>query len=461
MCGRNLHVNRVLAIIVFVLARRRKYEFLLDQGIPVIELDMIATLALAILLLLLGRIMVNRIGFLSRFCIPAPVAGGLLFSFIMLVLHETNILNVKMNTILQTPFMLAFFATVGLIASLKLVKKGGKLLFYYWALCAFLSLMQNVIGVSWAKVLGLDPLLGVLMGAVSMEGGHGNAGAFGPEVEAMGVYGATAVAMAAATFGVVAGGVVGGPIARFFINKYNLRSTEAEELAEDNKKAVLTQELDQVAGPDTTSVNEALTVEKIEEGKEVSEEVAAHVFLLHGFIIAICMVVGMELAVAFKSLWGIAIPNYVGGMFFAVILRNLNDKFKLVELHNPTIGLIGDVCLGIFLSMALMTLKLWELADLALPMIVILMSQVIFMIVYNIFVAFPVLGKTYDAVIMCAGMAGHGLGATPNAMANMKAVAEKFGPSTKAFLIVPLCGAFLVDLFAIPCIVWFINYFAH
>ena len=321
--------------------------------------------------------------------------------------------------------------------------------------------MQNVIGVSWSKVLGLDPLLGVLMGAVSMEGGHGNAGAFGPEVEAMGVYGATAVAMAAATFGVVAGGVVGGPIARFFINKYNLHSTEEEELAEDTEKAALAQDLDQVAGPDTTSVNEALTVEKIEEGKEISEEVAAHVFLLHGFIIAICMVVGMELAVAFKSWWGIAIPNYVGGMFFAVLLRNINDKFHFVELHNPTIGLIGDVCLGIFLSMALMTLKLWELADLALPMIVILMSQVIFMIVYNMFVAFPVLGKNYDAVIMCAGMAGHGLGATPNAMANMKAVAEKFGPSTKAFLIVPLCGAFLVDLFAVPCIVWFINYFAH
>ena len=136
-------------------------NFFMDQGIPVIELDMIATLALAIFLLLLGRIIVNRVGFLSRFCIPAPLAGGLLFSLIMLVLHETNILNVKMDTILQTPFMLAFFATVGLIASLKLVKKGGKLLFYYWALCAFLSLMQNVIGVSWSKVLGLDPLLGV------------------------------------------------------------------------------------------------------------------------------------------------------------------------------------------------------------------------------------------------------------------------------------------------------------
>ena len=177
--------------------------FLWEQGIPVIKLDMIATLALAILLLLLGRVMVNRIGILGRFCIPAPVAGGLLFSILMLILHQSNILIIKMDTLLQTPFMLAFFSTIGLIASLKLVKKGGKLLLFYWLLCGFLSLMQNVIGVSLAQVFDIDPLLGVLMGAVSMEGGHGAAGAFGPEIEAMGVFGATAVAMAAATFGLV------------------------------------------------------------------------------------------------------------------------------------------------------------------------------------------------------------------------------------------------------------------
>lgn len=190
-------------------------------------------------------------------------------------------------------------------------------------------------------------------------------------------------------------------------------------------------------------------------------EVSVHSFLLHSGIIAVCMSVGLWVATWMKGSLGIALPSYVGAMFFAVVLRNLNDQFKVVNFHTPTISLIGDVCLGVFLSMALMTLKLWELVDLAVPMLVVLGAQVLFMILYCLYLVFPMLGRSYDAVIMCAGMAGHGLGATPNAMANMKAVTEKYGPSTKAFLIVPLCGAFLIDLFALPCIVWFINYFAH
>lgn len=428
--------------------------FLWEQGIPVIKLDMIATLALAILLLLLGRVMVNRIGILGRFCIPAPVAGGLLFSILMLILHQSNILIIKMDTLLQTPFMLAFFSTIGLIASLKLVKKGGKLLLFYWLLCGFLSLMQNVIGVSLAQVFDIDPLLGVLMGAVSMEGGHGAAGAFGPEIEAMGVFGATAVAMAAATFGLVSGGLVGGPIAKYLLNKNNLKSTEALELAGDGTVTA-------TGGNNgvSSSSDDAKAAKK--ESEYAESAISAHSLFIHTAIIAVCMTIGLMVGSWLKGSLGIALPSYVGAMFFAVILRNINDQLNVVKLHTETINLIGDYCLGVFLSMALMTLKLWELVDLAIPMIVVLGAQVVFMIVYCLFIVFPLLGKTYDAVIMCAGMAGHGLGATPNAMANMKAVAEKFGPSTKAFLIVPLCGAFLVDLFAVPCIVWFINYFAH
>lgn len=420
--------------------------FLWEQGVPVIKLDMIATLALAILLLLFGRVLVNRISILGRFCIPAPVAGGLLFSILMLVLQQSGLLLVKMDTLLQVPFSLAFFTTIGLIASLRLVKQGGKLLIVYWFFCALLSLMQNVIGTSLAQVLGIDPLLGVLMGAVSMEGGHGAAGAFGPEVEAMGVYGATAVAMAAATFGLVSGGLIGGPIAKYLLNKHNLHSTELETVAVEGKPI---------------SASETKEEATMEESEYVTNEVSAHSFLLHSGVIAICMSVGLWVASWLKGTLGIALPSYVGAMFFAVILRNLNDQLKVVKLHTPTINLIGDVCLGVFLSMALMTLKLWELVDLAIPMLVVLGAQVLFMILYCLYLVFPMLGRSYDAVIMCAGMAGHGLGATPNAMANMKAVTEKFGPSTKAFLIVPLCGAFLIDLFALPCIVWFINYFAH
>ena len=431
-----------------------RMTFLWEQGIPVIKLDMIATLALAILLLLLGRVMVNRIGILGRFCIPAPVAGGLLFSILMLILHQSNILIIKMDTLLQTPFMLAFFSTIGLIASLKLVKKGGKLLLFYWLLCGFLSLMQNVIGVSLAQVFDIDPLLGVLMGAVSMEGGHGAAGAFGPEIEAMGVFGATAVAMAAATFGLVSGGLVGGPIAKYLLNKNNLKSTEALELAGDGTVTA-------TGGNNgvSSSSDDAKAAKK--ESEYAESAISAHSLFIHTAIIAVCMTIGLMVGSWLKGSLGIALPSYVGAMFFAVILRNINDQLNVVKLHTETINLIGDYCLGVFLSMALMTLKLWELVDLAIPMIVVLGAQVVFMIVYCLFIVFPLLGKTYDAVIMCAGMAGHGLGATPNAMANMKAVTEKFGPSTKAFLIVPLCGAFLIDLFALPCIVWFINYFAH
>lgn len=405
--------------------------FGIEKGVYTLSLGMEATLAWAIILLLIGRWLVQRVYVLQRFCIPAPVVGGLLFSLLTLFLHQTGLMAVKMTTTFQTPLMLGFFTTIGLIASLKLVKKGGKILFFYWLLCSILALMQNIIGVSLAEVLDIHPLLGVLMGAVSMEGGHGAAGAFGPEVEAMGIYGATAVAMAAATFGLVSGGLIGGPIANYLIKKGNLTSTELDE------------------NPD------AVTEEAVE-----GTHMTAPLFMQHAAVITVCMTVGLWVATTLKASLAIALPSYVGAMFFAVVVRNLNDHFHWMKLDNGIINFIGEICLGIFLSMALMTLRLWELADLALPMIIVLAAQVLFMVFYTVVIAFRVLGKTYDAAIICAGMAGHGLGATPNAIANMTAVTERFGPSTKAFLVVPLCGAFLIDLFGIPCITWFINYFA-
>lgn len=405
--------------------------FGIEKGVYTLSLGMEATLAWAIILLLIGRWLVQRVYVLQRFCIPAPVVGGLLFSLLTLFLHQTGLMAVKMTTTFQTPLMLGFFTTIGLIASLKLVKKGGKILFFYWLLCSILALMQNIIGISLAEVLDIHPLLGVLMGAVSMEGGHGAAGAFGPEVEAMGIYGATAVAMAAATFGLVSGGLIGGPIANYLIKKGNLTSTELDE------------------NPD------AVTEEAVE-----GTHMTASLFMQHAAVITVCMTVGLWVATTLKASLAIALPSYVGAMFFAVVVRNLNDHSHWMNLDNGIINFIGEICLGIFLSMALMTLRLWELADLALPMIIVLAAQVLFMVFYTVVIAFRVLGKTYDAAIICAGMAGHGLGATPNAIANMTAVTERFGPSTKAFLVVPLCGAFLIDMFGIPCITWFINYFA-
>lgn len=403
------------------------------KGVLTLKVDMIATLALALLLLFLGTYLRKKINFFERFCIPAPVIGGLLFSILALILKQSNIITISMDTTFQSPFMIAFFTTIGLGASFGLVKKGGKPLIIYWILCSIMAVMQNVIGVSMAKLVHIHPVLGVMMGAVSMEGGHGAAAAFGPTAEALGVPSATTVAIAAATFGLIAGGLIGGPIAKYLIDKYDLKPTEVNELVGESYK----------------------------EAAGISEKsnVTSSVFLLQLAVITVCMTIGAMASTWITKTTGAALPGYVGAMFTAVIFRNLNDKFKIVKLDFYTIDLIGDVSLGVFLSMALMTLKLWELASLAGPMIVVLMAQVVFMIFYTLFIVFKALGKDFDAAVMAAGMAGHGLGATPNAIANMGAVTEKYGPSTKAFLIVPLVGAFLIDLVGIPNIVWFMNYF--
>ncbi|WP_027626840.1 sodium/glutamate symporter [Clostridium lundense] len=403
------------------------------KGALTLKVDMIATLTLALLLLFLGNYLRKKVNFFERFCIPAPVIGGLLFSILALVLKQSNVITITMDTTFQSPFMIAFFTTIGLGASFGLVKKGGKPLVIYWVLCCILAVAQNAIGVSLAKLVGIHPVLGVMMGAVSMEGGHGAAAAFGPMAEGLGVASATTVAVAAATFGLISGGLIGGPIAKYLIDKYDLKPTEAEELAGESYK----------------------------EAAGISEKanVTSSIFLLQLAVITVCMTIGSMASAWITKETGAALPGYVGAMFTAVIFRNINDQFKIVKLDLYTIDLIGDVCLGVFLSMALMTLKLWELSNLAGPMIVVLMGQVIFMLLYTIFIVFKALGKDFDAAVMAAGMAGHGLGATPNAIANMGTVTEKYGPSTKAFLIVPLVGAFLIDLIGIPNIVWFINYF--
>lgn len=401
------------------------------EGVLTLNVNMISTLTLAILLLFLGGFLRKKISFFERFCIPTPVIGGLLFSVIALFLKQSNVITISMDTTFQSPFMIVFFTTVGLGGSFALVKKGGKLLLIYWLLSSILAVAQNLIGVGMAKLVGIHPILGVMMGAVSMEGGHGAAAAFGPTAESLGVAGATTVAVAAATFGLISGGLIGGPIAKFLIDKYDLKPADEEKMEETSYR--------EVAG--------------ITDSK-----VTAQGFLLHLGVISVCMTIG-GIGCDLIAKTGTVLPGYVGAMFVAVIFRNINDKIKLINLDFYTIDLIGDVALGIFLSMALMTLKLWELTSLAGQMFVVLFAQVGFMIIFTTLVVFNLLGKDFDAAVMASGMAGHGLGATPNAIANMSAVTEKYGPSTKAFLIVPLVGAFLIDLFGIPNIVYFMNLF--
>ncbi|GKV69258.1 sodium/glutamate symporter [Sporosarcina sp. NCCP-2716] len=394
-----------------------------------IELNQVTTLFLAMALLLLGNWLVRKIGILQKFCIPAPVVGGLLFAILATILKTTGVVDFTLDTSLQNLFMLTFFSTVGLGASFALIKLGGKLLIIYWIACAFLALMQNVIGVSMSYLFDIHPLIGMMAGAVSMEGGHGGATAYGTTVEAMGIDSAFSIGIAAATFGLVAGGLVGGPLVKFLINKYNLKSTETEDSFEYNAEMH----------------EPAISVDN---------------FTMQAFLIIASMAGGSLLGEAFTSLTnGIALPNYVGAMFVAVIIRNVIDRFNGNIIHMRSITLIGDVALGIFLSMALMSIKLWEVAGLALPLLVIVFVQVVFLVLFAIFVLFRILGKNYDAAVMCAGFAGHGLGATPNAMANMAAVTERYGPSRTAYLIVPIVGAFLIDVVSMPIIITTINIF--
>ncbi len=394
-----------------------------------IEINQITTVFLAVALFALGSFLINKIGFLKRFCIPAPVVGGLLFAALATILKTTGILEISLDTSLQSLFMITFFTTIGLGASFKLVKLGGKLLIIYWLACGFLALMQNVIGgVSLASLMGgIHPLIGMMAGAVSMEGGHGAAAAFGQTLEDLGISSAMTIGAAAATCGLIAGGLIGGPIVKYLVGKYNLTpdEQESEEVEYENKH----------------------------------EQITSDSFFTQVLLITFCMAVGTYVGTLFSEATGFVLPGYVGAMFVAVLVRNIMDKFKPEAINMKSISLIGDVTLGVFLSMALMSIKLWEIADLALPLFIIVFAQVFFIVVFSIFVLFKLLGKNYDAAVMVAGFAGHGLGATPNAMANMSAVVQRFGPSKKAFLVVPIVGAFLIDVFGIPIIITTINLF--
>lgn len=397
-----------------------------------LEFNEVTTIFLAVAVLTIGTFLNRKIKILDRFCIPAPVVGGLIFAIIATALKGFNIIDIRLDTSLQGLFMLTFFTTVGLGASFRLVKLGGKLLVIYWLACGFLALAQSTIGISFAKFLNMDPLLGVMVGAVSMEGGHGAATAFGTTLEEMGVESALSVGLAAATVGLVAGGLVGGPIVKYLINKYKLKPSQAEL---------------EVSG-------------SIEDIQKNTSKLSSKTFMNQIFIITLCMAVGSYLGDLFTNLTGFALPGYVSAMFVAVIVRNLIDHYDNTVIEMKSIGVIGDITLGIFLSMALMNIQLWEVANLALPLLIIIFVQVLFVALFAIFVLFKALGKDYDAAVMVGGFAGHGLGATPNAMANMDAIVSKYGPSQRAFLIVPIVGAFLIDVFAMPIIIASINMFS-
>lgn len=379
-----------------------------------IQLNMYQATAIAALVLLLGRLMVSKLEILRRYCIPEPVAGGVIFALVHLALRQAGILEISFDETLQTFFMIVFFCSVGFTACFRLLKKGGLQVILFLAIAALMCILQNGLGAGIAAAFGLDARLGLATGSIPMVGGHGTAASFGPVLEKAGVVGANAVAIASATFGLVAGCMIGGPIAVAHIKKRGLHSSET-----------------------ATGSNE-VTVDK----NEVTGAIDSRRFLDAALYLAVAIGAGTVVSAWLGKF--MTFPIYIGAMIVAAIIRNVTDVTGK-DMPMEEISTIGSFSLSLFLGLAMMGLKLWQLADLAIPMIVMLVAQTLLMIVFAYFVVFHALGRSYDAAVMTSGFCGFGMGATPNAMANMQAITNKYGPAPTAYFVVPLVGSLFID----------------
>jgi len=417
-----------------------------------IELDMIQTAGIGALALLVGMVLTRKVDFLQKFCVPSPVSGGIIFSLITLMLYGCFHIEVSFDGTLKEVFMLAFFTSVGFQSDMKVIKQGGKLLVIMLALLVVLIVMQNLMPMVITRLMGVDPLIGMAAGSISMTGGHGTAGGFSAVLEGMGLHGAGTIGMAAATFGLIAGSMLGGPLAERIIRK----KLAHEQMQPQND------EIDPaMAGIESDEASPAGREKRVSTNEQEFQQYAKA-----SYFIILVMGGGTLLSWVFQKT-GVTFPTYFGALILAAIIRNTigfvsykeDGKWEKAEklLDMERIISVGNICLSLFLGMAMISLKLWELQSLALPLIVILASQVLLMALFAFFVAFPLLGRDYDAAVLCAGMCGFGLGATPNAMANMSAVCYKYRYTVKPFLIVPIIGAMFADLINTGVITIFLN----
>jgi sodium/glutamate symporter len=403
-----------------------------------LKMDMIQTISLSVILLIIGMRLRTKIKFFEKYCIPSPVIGGFLFSIIAFILRQTNIITIKFETTLQTFFMVMFFTSVGFNASLKVLKKGGKKVLIFLFLAIGLCFAQNVVAIFLSQLIGINPLLGLMTGSTPMTGGHGTSAAIAPTIEALGIKGAGTVAIASATFGLIAGSMMGGPIANKLILKHKLLG------------------------------NETLLHEKHDYNSDIDENVLkkpepalnAERFSMAFFFILIAMGIGSYLSIFItKLLPAMNFPIYIGPMIIAAIMRNISDNSEIFTAPTREISVLEDVSLNLFLAMALMSLKLWELIDLAIPMLILLVAQIVLIYLYLNFITFKAMGSDYDAAVIVSGHCGFGLGATPNGISNMKSVCEKYKYSKIAFFVVPVVGALFIDFANVSLITLFISFF--
>lgn len=392
-----------------------------------IQLDMYQTLAAAVLVLMLGAYLKSKIHFLEQFCIPAPVVGGLLFAIFTCICYVTGIAEFSFDDILREVCMVFFFTSVGFQANLKVLKSGGKSLVVFLGLVILLIISQNLVAVGMSKVLGLSPLIGMCTGSIPMVGGHGTAGAFGPVLEDFNIDGATTICTAAATFGLICGSLIGGPLGKRLIEKKNLLETAIPE-------------------------DDSLLVEEEEKHERHTNMYPAAVFQL-------ILAIGLGTIFSyFLTKTGMTFPIYIGAMIAAALFRNIGEYTGKFTIHMGEINDLGGISLSLFLGIAMITLKLWQLADLALPLFILLAVQMLLIAIFTYFIEFNIMGRDYDAAVLVAGTCGFGMGATPNAMANMQAICEKYTTSVKAYLLIPLVGSLFADFINSLVITFFINF---
>jgi glutamate:Na+ symporter, ESS family len=417
-----------------------------------------AAVALAIPVLLLGEFVVRRVSWLARFNIPAPVAGGLLVALIVLVGNVSGWFAARFETSVTAqwwtwlvtiepdwikaparnvnqPFLVAFFTCIGLNASWSLVRRGSWPMLLFLLLSALLAVVQNLVGVPLAKMLGSPQLLGLVCGSLTLTGGVGTALGFAPELEKAGLSNAAVVSVAAATFGLVAGGLLGGPLGGWLIRKHNLKSETPKDV-----------HLESTSASQSGIFSDMTALARF--GRR---------FLLHLLVLLVCIKGGAWVSY-FIQQTKITFPVYMGALLLGVVVRNVADACNRRAMSAEVVDTMASVALGLFLAIAMMSLNLMELANTALPMLIILVVQVVLMGLFAWLVTFPLMGRSYDAAIMSAGQIGFSLGATPNAVANMKALVQKFGPSPRAFLVVPVVGGFLIDFLNALNITVFLNF---
>ena len=403
-----------------------------------IELNMIQSLGLAVVFLLVGKAIKKHFSFFSKYAIPSPVIGGLMFSIVHMILKQNNVILFEFDTTLQTFFQTMFFCTVGFNASFKMLKVGGRKILIFLLISVVFAILQNVLAVGLAETVGISPLLALLTASPALTGGHGTSAAVAPSIEALGYPEALTVGLTAATFGVIAGSLIGSPMANRLIIKHDLVNKKKSAPSDD--------------------VDFDLSIIENKKSKLDVDKVS-----MAFFQILIAMALGTYLTDALNNFFGhmlagVNFPAYLGSMVIAAIMRNISDNTNIFKTPLEEVEVVGEVSLSLFLGMALVTLKLWHLVDLAIPMLILLIAQCVMMYFYGMFVSYRIMGKNYDSAVMVAGLTGFGMGSTSNAMANMNSITDKYIPSRTAYFIVPIVGSLFIDFINIAIIYGFISF---